>query len=229
MNKTVLAVLAGMLAGGGAIAAYQTFSTPYAEVVSSTPITEKEPIYGEVISSVAVTETRTGSREVCEDQVVEKRRAERFGDKDGMVVGALVGGLLGNQVGGGRGKKVATVAGAVGGAYAGREIDRRHTGGQKYTETEQVCRTVSEPREEVIGYDVESRADGQVASKRLDEKPGEQILLGEKDVVVGYDVTWSYDGQTGNLVMDEDPGDRLPIKDGVIVVDSGNGVAPPQG
>ena len=33
MNKTVLAVLAGMLAGGGAIAAYQTFSTPYAEVV----------------------------------------------------------------------------------------------------------------------------------------------------------------------------------------------------
>ncbi len=99
MNKTVLAVLAGMLAGGGAIAAYQTFSTPYAEVVSSKPITEKEPIYGEVISSVAVTETRTGSRQVCEDQVVEKRRPERFGDKDGAVVGALVGGLLGNQIG----------------------------------------------------------------------------------------------------------------------------------
>ncbi|MCX7033727.1 MAG: glycine zipper 2TM domain-containing protein [Arenimonas sp.] len=229
MNKTVLAVLAGMLAGGGAIAAYQTFSTPYAEVVSSTPITETQPVYGDVISSVAVTEMRTGSREVCEDQVVEKRREERFGDKDGMVVGALVGGLLGNQVGGGSGKKVATVAGAVGGAYAGREIDRRHTGGQKYTEVEQVCRTVTEPREEVIGYDVEYRSDGQVARKRLDEKPGEQILLGEKEVVVGYDVTWSYDGQTGNLMMDQDPGDRLPIKDGVIVVDSGDSVAPPQG
>lgn len=229
MNKTVLAVLAGMLVGGGAIAAYQTFSTPYAEVVSANPITEQEPIYGEVLSSVAVTETRTGSREVCEDRVVEKRRAERFGDKDGMVVGALVGGLLGNQVGGGSGKKVATVAGAVGGAYAGREIDRRHTGGQRYTETEQVCRTVSEPREEVIGYDVEYRSEGKVASKRVDKKPGDQILLGERDVVVGYDVTWRYDGQTGNLVMAEDPGERLPIKDGVIVVDNGGSVAPPRG
>ena len=108
MNKTVLAVLAGMLAGGGAIAAYQTFSTPYAEVVSSTPITQKEAIYGDVISSVAITEMRTGSRQVCEDQVVEKRRPERFGDKDGMVVGAVVGGLLGNQVGGGSGKKGAS-------------------------------------------------------------------------------------------------------------------------
>jgi len=229
MNKTVLAVLAGLLAGGAALAAYQTFSTPYAEVVSSNPITEKQPIYGDVIASVAVTETRTGSRQVCEDQVVDKRRPERFGNKDGTVVGALVGGLLGNQVGGGDGKKVATVAGVVGGAYAGREVDRRHTGGQRYTEVEQVCRTVSEPREEVIGYDVEYRTDGQVASKRVDKKPGEQIRLGERDVVVGYDVTWRYDGQTGNLVMDEDPGDRLPIKDGVIVVDSGNRVAPPQG
>ena len=143
MNKTVLAVLAGVLVGGGAIAAYQNLSTPYAEVVSSTPITEKEPIYGDVISSTAVTEMRTGSRQVCEDVVVEKRRPERFGDKDGMVAGAVVGGLLGNQVGGGDGKKLATVAGAVGGAFAGRELDRRHTGGARYTELEQPWRPVS--------------------------------------------------------------------------------------
>lgn len=229
MNKTVLAVLAGMLVGGGAIAAYQTFSTPYAEVVSSNPITESQPVYGEVISSSAVTEMRTGTRQVCEDQVVEKRRPERFGNKDGAVVGAVVGGLLGNQVGGGSGKKVATVAGVVGGAYAGREIDRRHVGGQRYTEVEQVCRSVSEPREEVIGYDVEYRTDGQVSTKRVDEKPGDRILLGEKDVVVGYDVTWRYDGQTGNLMMAEDPGDRLPVKDGVIVGDAGVRVEPPKG
>ncbi len=229
MNKTVLAVLAGMLVGGGAIAAYQTFSTPYADVVSANPITETQPVYGDVISSSAVTEMRTGTRQVCEDQVVEKRRPERFGNKDGAVVGAVVGGLLGNQVGGGSGKKVATVAGVVGGAYAGREIDRRHVGGEKYTEVEQVCRSVSEPREEVIGYDVEYRSDGQVSTKRVDKKPGEQILLGEKDVVVGYDVTWRYEGQTGSLVMAEDPGDRLPVKDGAIVSDSGVSVAPPKG
>ena len=40
----------------------------------------------------------------------------------GAVAGAVVGGLVGNQVGGGDGKKLATVAGAVGGAYAGKRI-----------------------------------------------------------------------------------------------------------
>src|SRR5690606_7790481 len=216
MNKTVLGVLAGMLVGGGAIAAYQTFSTPYAEVVSATPITEREPIYGDVVSSTAVTEMRTGKREVCEEVAVEKRKPERFGDKDGMVVGAVVGGLLGNQVGKGSGRKVATVAGAAAGAYAGREIDRRHEGGQKYTEMETVCQTVTEPREEVIGYDVQYRTeDGTVATTRVDRQPGAQIQLGERDKIVGYDVTWQYEGQTGTLRMDQDPGKRLPIKDGV--------------
>jgi len=42
----------------------------------------------------------------------------------GGVGGAVVGGLLGNQVGSGRGRTLATVAGAVGGAYAGNRIER---------------------------------------------------------------------------------------------------------
>jgi len=41
----------------------------------------------------------------------------------GAVAGAVVGGVLGHQVGGGNGKKVATVAGVVGGAYAGNAIE----------------------------------------------------------------------------------------------------------
>lgn len=41
----------------------------------------------------------------------------------GAVAGAIVGGVLGHQVGGGSGKKVATVAGAIGGAYAGNVIE----------------------------------------------------------------------------------------------------------
>ncbi|BBP03624.1 hypothetical protein TPL01_11630 [Sulfuriferula plumbiphila] len=43
----------------------------------------------------------------------------------GAVGGAVVGGVLGHQVGGGRGKEVATVAGALGGAFAGNEIEKR--------------------------------------------------------------------------------------------------------
>lgn len=216
MNKTILAVLAGMLVGGGAIAAYQTFSTPYAEVLAAEPITETREIWADVVSADPIVEMRTGERQVCEDRVVEVRQPERFGDKDGMVVGAVVGGLLGNQVGGGNGRKLATVAGAVGGAYAGREIDRRHVGGRKSTEVQQVCQTVTEPREEVVGYDVTYRADGELGSMRTDRRPGEQVLLGEEDEIVGYNVTWRYEGRTGELVMAEDPGDRLPVEDGVI-------------
>lgn len=43
----------------------------------------------------------------------------------GMIAGGLIGGLLGNQVGGGNGRKVATVAGAVGGGYAGHQIEKQ--------------------------------------------------------------------------------------------------------
>jgi outer membrane lipoprotein SlyB len=41
----------------------------------------------------------------------------------GTIGGGLIGGLLGNQVGGGSGKKVATVAGVIGGALAGHTIE----------------------------------------------------------------------------------------------------------
>ena len=42
----------------------------------------------------------------------------------GAVAGGVIGGILGNQVGGGTGKKIATVAGVAGGAYAGHQIEK---------------------------------------------------------------------------------------------------------
>lgn len=36
-----------------------------------------------------------------------------------------MGGLLGHQVGGGTGKDIATIAGAVGGGYAGHQIEKK--------------------------------------------------------------------------------------------------------
>jgi len=42
----------------------------------------------------------------------------------GAVAGGLLGGILGHQVGQGRGKELATVAGVVGGALAGNEIEK---------------------------------------------------------------------------------------------------------
>lgn len=43
----------------------------------------------------------------------------------GVVAGGVVGGVLGNQVGGGTGRAVATVLGAVGGGWAGNEVEKR--------------------------------------------------------------------------------------------------------
>ena len=42
----------------------------------------------------------------------------------GTFVGALVGGVLGSTVGGGRGSALATLAGGLGGAYVGSEVNK---------------------------------------------------------------------------------------------------------
>ncbi len=63
---------------------------------------------------------------------IQSYRVEGQGSGVGAVAGAVVGGLLGNQVGGGSGKKIATVAGAAGGAYAGHEIEKRQRAGTAY-------------------------------------------------------------------------------------------------
>jgi uncharacterized protein YcfJ len=219
MNKLTIGAIA-VLAAGAAVGAYKTgFGQQYADVVSSTPITVKEPVYGDVVAVEPVTQLVQGSQQVCADQQVTKRRAERFGNKDGAVAGAVVGGLIGSQIGGGKGKTAATIAGAVGGAYAGREIDRRHEGGETYTETERVCHDEPISRQQTVGYDVQYRTeDGQVLTKREQAKPGERLLLGEKDVIVGYDVQWKYKDQSGVIRMDEKPGERLPMQDGAILV-----------
>jgi uncharacterized protein YcfJ len=225
MNNRILLIAGGtVLLAGVAGASLRALGPSYATVVGVEPVTVTEPIMASVLSATPIKETVAGSRQVCDERVVQRRAPERFGDNDGMVVGALVGGLLGNQVGGGRGRDVATVAGAIGGGYAGREIDRQHTGGRRYNETVRDCRTVSEPQEKTVGYDVQYAYEGEVRSLRLDQKPGDTVHLGEREKIVGYDVRWTYDGQSGTIRTTEKPGDRLPIRDGIIV--AGNPVPP---
>ncbi|MGH8107827.1 MAG: glycine zipper 2TM domain-containing protein [Arenimonas sp.] len=223
MNRTLAVTAVGVLAAGVTFAAYKSgnLGPQYADVVSAKPITIKEDVYADVLSTNPITQVVNGTREVCSDKLVERRRPERFGNKDGTIIGAVVGGLIGNQIGGGDGRKLATVAGAVGGGYAGREIDRRHVGGKRYTETQRVCRTEDTSKVKTVGYDVQYRMeDGQVLTRREDENPGDRLWLGQKDVITGYDVTWRYKEKVGNLRMDEKPGEQLRIKDGVIVVES---------
>jgi uncharacterized protein YcfJ len=64
---------------------------------------------------------------ICADcgKVVSITTAEKAGDSGalGVIAGGAAGALLGHQVGGGTGKDLATIAGALGGAYAGKKIE----------------------------------------------------------------------------------------------------------
>ena len=105
----------------------------------------------------------------------------------------------------------------MGGAYAGREIDRRHQGGRITTESRRVCHTETRQHTNTIGYEVSYSRDGQFMSKRVSEKPGDQVLLGERHKVIGYDVDWRYRDRSGHLRLDHAPGDRLPVRDGEVI------------
>lgn len=50
----------------------------------------------------------------------------------GLVTGGVVGGLVGNQVGNGTGRDLATLAGVVGGAFAGNEIEKKNRKTKSY-------------------------------------------------------------------------------------------------
>lgn len=220
MSRNLTVALVAILGTGAAIGAYRTgvIGPQYAQVVKATPITVTEPIYADVTDVVPITQTSDVPEKVCNNQTVQVRQPERFGNKDGTIAGALIGGLVGNQIGGGDGRKLATVAGVVGGGYAGREIDRRHQGGRITSETQRVCHTETRSKSTTVGYEVQYQLDGRVLSKRVSKNPGDQIFLGERDKVIGYDVDWQYRDRAGTIRMDDKPGERLLMKDGAIVV-----------
>jgi len=73
----------------------------------------------------------TSTREnttICNDcgvvQSVNAIDTEGDGSGLGVIAGGVVGGVLGNQVGGGTGRDLVTIAGALGGAYAGNKIEK---------------------------------------------------------------------------------------------------------
>jgi outer membrane lipoprotein SlyB len=70
---------------------------------------------------VAAARTCAGCGTVKSVNVVEKAGE---GTGLGAIGGAVVGGVLGNQIGDGSGRRIATVAGAAGGGYAGHQAEK---------------------------------------------------------------------------------------------------------
>lgn len=145
----------------------------------------KGPEYADVLSVKAVTESYSTPRQECFDQqVTHQAPVNDQHQVAGSVIGAVVGGLLGNQVGGGSGKKVATVAGAAAGGYAGKKVQEGMQQKDTYTTVEQVCHTVQDKHQRVIGYDVEYRLNDRISVVRMDHKPEDRIPVKDGQLVL---------------------------------------------
>ena len=89
------------------------------------PVVVKEVIREKPVVKV-VEKTRVVHAKPSQPQYSQPAPAPAQPNYVGIGTGAVIGGLIGNQIGGGNGKKLATVAGIIGGGMLGNEIANRN-------------------------------------------------------------------------------------------------------
>lgn len=145
------------------------------------------PQYAQVTHVKPIRETVKHPKQVCKDEPVTQAEAPKDQHQiAGTAIGAVVGGLAGHQVGGGKGKTLATIAGAVGGGYAGKKIQERHQANNPntVTTTERHCETVDNPTTRTVGYEVTYQFNGQTHTTRMDHDPGDRVRVQQGVVAV---------------------------------------------
>lgn len=89
---------------------------------------DAQTVYDKALAArqTGVYSSKNHNQAACTDcgHVTTVTVAEKAGDSNavGLIAGGIAGAALGHQVGGGFGKDLATIAGAAGGAYAGKKI-----------------------------------------------------------------------------------------------------------
>ncbi len=145
----------------------------------------EKPVFAEVVSAKAVKETIKTPREECKDVEVKKQAPVKDEHRiAGTAIGVVAGGLLGSTIGGGTGKKVATVAGAAAGGYAGNQVQKNMQEKDTVTEMERRCETVYDTSEKNHGYDVTYRLNGKQDVVRMTFNPGNQIPVKDGKLVL---------------------------------------------
>ncbi|HEV2681392.1 MAG TPA: glycine zipper 2TM domain-containing protein [Rhodanobacter sp.] len=136
--------------------------------------------YAKVVSVDPVHSTVNNPREVCHDETVSHTAPPKDQHQiAGTAIGAVAGGLLGHMVGGGKGNTLATVAGAVGGGYAGNRIEASRQHAQVTTSVERRCDTVNNTSSKIVGYDVRYVYNGVTRTVRMDHDPGDRVQVQE--------------------------------------------------
>lgn len=134
-------------------------------------------VYVDVIDAQPIIETISvpERREICE-RFPEQHGTRKHSHGGGALLGAVIGGVIGNRFGKGNGRKAATAAGVMIGAGVGAEKERRrhnHHG----VETRCYIDTVYREEEQLVGYDVSYRYDGELRYVQLQDHPGDKLKL----------------------------------------------------
>ncbi|MFT4192499.1 MAG: glycine zipper 2TM domain-containing protein [Comamonas sp.] len=129
-----------------------------------------EPL-GRVLSATPVIQQVAVPSQVCSPERYVTREPNSGA---GAVVGAIAGGLLGNTVGHGSGRAVATMAGVLGGAVVGNQLEG---GGGTRVHDVNRCYNDTAYEERTVGYKVVYEYAGRQYQTRLDHDPGDYIPL----------------------------------------------------
>jgi len=153
--------------------------------VASMNVFNRGPQYAQVVSATPIKESIKTPRQECRNVTMTHRRPVQDENRlTGSVLGAVAGGGIRHQFGGGRGRDVATVVGALGGGYAGNQVQGEMQARDTYTTTEQRCKTVYDKSEKMLGYDVTYKIGDQQGKIRMDKDPGTQIPLDDNGQLI---------------------------------------------
>jgi uncharacterized protein YcfJ len=126
---------------------------------------------GRVISSTPIIQQVAVPRQVCNNQQVVTN-----GQKSGAgaAMGAIAGGVIGNQIGRGSGNALATMAGLVGGAILGDNIEG---GGAPEVRNVQNCSQQMFYENRTMAYNVVYEFAGKQYSVQMPQDPGPTVRL----------------------------------------------------
>ena len=121
--------------------------------------------FGQVLRSEPVIEHVPVQNQIC-DQAAPAQQQRGIG---GAVIGGLAGAVVGSRFGKGHGRDALTVAGAVGGAIAGDQIQNGSGAPQP------ACRQVTTYQDRINGYRVTFRYAGRDYTQVLPRDPGPSV------------------------------------------------------
>jgi len=156
------------LAAGIAVLAFSGAAISGHGFMGKARVIDTEPLYETVEIARPVTE--------CWTEWVT-HSSHKSGKYIAPIAGGIIGGVVGNQFGGGHGKTALTVAGTLLGASVGHEYNRSHYRPRPAVDHVRRCETVDryEQEQQLVGYRVKYRYEGQTYYTQTTEHPGKFI------------------------------------------------------